>query len=56
MLTMRGFQLHSSCRPTRCHLSIFTALLYEAEKVKVFIIEGDRAKEREVKLRTGTEN
>ena len=27
-----------------------TALLYEAEKVKVFIIEGDRAKEREVKL------
>jgi RND family efflux transporter MFP subunit len=27
-----------------------TALLYEAEKVKVFIIEDDRAKEREVKL------
>jgi membrane fusion protein (multidrug efflux system) len=27
-----------------------TALLYEAEKVKVFIIEGDRAKERKVKL------
>jgi membrane fusion protein (multidrug efflux system) len=27
-----------------------TSLLYEAEKVKVFIIEGDRAKEREVKL------
>ena len=27
-----------------------TALLYEAEKVRVFIIEGDRAKERQVKL------
>lgn len=27
-----------------------TSLLYEAEKVKVFVIEGDRAKEREVKL------
>jgi membrane fusion protein (multidrug efflux system) len=27
-----------------------TALLYEAETVKVFIIEGDRAKERKVKL------
>ena len=27
-----------------------TALLYEAEKVKVFTVEGDRAKEREVKL------
>jgi RND family efflux transporter MFP subunit len=27
-----------------------TALLYEAEKVKVFTIEGDRAQEREVKL------
>lgn len=27
-----------------------TSLLYESEKVKVFVIEGDRAKEREVKL------
>ena len=27
-----------------------TALLYEAEKVKVFTVEGERAKEREVKL------
>lgn len=27
-----------------------TSLLYEAEKVKVFVVEGDRAKEREVKL------
>jgi len=27
-----------------------TALLYEAETVKVFIVEGDRAKERKVKL------
>lgn len=27
-----------------------TALLYEAEKVKVFVIEGDRAQEREVRL------
>ncbi|MEW6570914.1 MAG: efflux RND transporter periplasmic adaptor subunit [Nitrospirota bacterium] len=27
-----------------------TSLLYEADKVKVFVIEGDRAKEREVKL------
>jgi len=27
-----------------------TALLYEAEKVKIFVIEGDRSKEREVKL------
>jgi RND family efflux transporter MFP subunit len=27
-----------------------TSLLYEAEKVKVFVIEGDRAKESEVKL------
>jgi RND family efflux transporter MFP subunit len=27
-----------------------TALLYEAEKVKVFVVEGDRAAEREVKL------
>lgn len=27
-----------------------TALLYEAEKIKVFIVEGDRAREREVKL------
>jgi len=27
-----------------------TALLYEAEKVRVFIVEGDRAKERVVKL------
>jgi len=27
-----------------------TALLYEAEKVKLFIVEGDRAKEREVRL------
>jgi membrane fusion protein (multidrug efflux system) len=27
-----------------------TALLYEAETVKVFVIEGDRAKERKVKL------
>jgi RND family efflux transporter MFP subunit len=28
-----------------------TSLLYEAEKVKVFVIEGDRAKEREIKLK-----
>jgi RND family efflux transporter MFP subunit len=27
-----------------------TSLLYEAEKVKVFVIEGDKAKERRVKL------
>jgi RND family efflux transporter MFP subunit len=27
-----------------------TSLLYEAEKVKVFVVEGDRAKERDVKL------
>jgi RND family efflux transporter MFP subunit len=27
-----------------------TSLLYEAEKVRVFVVEGDRAKERNVKL------
>lgn len=27
-----------------------TSLLYEAERVKVFVVEGDRAKERQVKL------
>jgi RND family efflux transporter MFP subunit len=27
-----------------------TSLLYESEKVKVFVIEGDRAREREIKL------
>jgi len=27
-----------------------TALLYEAEKVRVFVVEGDRARERRVKL------
>jgi len=29
-----------------------TALLYEAEKVRVFVVEGDRARERRVKLGT----
>jgi RND family efflux transporter MFP subunit len=27
-----------------------TSLLYESEKVKVFVVEGDRAREREIKL------